>query len=900
MPKDEREQGTPLPLQGLLEHFARTWRLSMRATRVLQTLRDLAGSLGAYVSDLRSADMSIAEFESALELLASKRLVWRKGEKVGLTRAGLTDPYSTEDPLDDLHNQLESQIQNELAAQGMPVCPRHSLPAVVSLILSILAEDSAAAQAAKNALHPNCARACVSVADRAKKGELPPPLSLLRAAHDVAKFLAVYPKPLHADWASTDPLTVILDTNIAIAFLCHADPAHRFVVGVLSALSQRHPPPSLLFMEESLEELGRVLAWCEREVDTRHLRVLLGGQPPMNQPRVASFILEFVRERMWGRFSDYADTIYRRFEAWESGSCDHLPEQQRPAGNLPVQTVPAGKIAPLGRLATIGSEEPWRYLRRNRLAHDVGLLDLAIRIQQRDLAARAVIWTNDELLEFLARSVSPDIRNKILYRLEILSALGGAQTDLVGTISAKLVEGILRLVDTEVIEHSLPEDVDRALSLLQQEDTMVTIEPNALKPLLPLLRHDEDNVWSLRREKELPKYIAQIQDVREDILARLLRSESVERDYISLNTDLSMAIGAHGTTGVHMSSLHTIDTWASDPCMRVPTMSTCLRLVVCPHSVSHIDLPWALWDVFQRAAMVPGPSTSIGGEPADDEVEEPDQQESERPPSSAGISDAARAPKALRGDRGSLPSPWSSDGRYMMSILTRPRGMPCVVLRVDEVREKERCLLANCRSFLDGGVPEVLRSDLEGDELLSIISGLCITDKMIRFLADIDPKDLKGSLLVVHTGWYATKRPTWLDLRSPSWEAMHVWNIHPWLSDAAAAFLGELPVAGIATDAPMLDCPLYLVTSESPLVAQLAAAKFLETRRIGSTAPAQPVHHEFLTRGRILMEGLTIPQEVDSWYQGKPYILSECVLSFISTHVETDCALASAMLRIPT
>jgi hypothetical protein len=173
-------------------------------------------------------------------------------------------------------------------------------------------------------------------------------------------------------------------------------------------------------------------------------------------------------------------------------------------------------------------------------------------------------------------------------------------------------------------------------------------------------------------------------------------------------------------------------------------------------------------------------------------------------------------------------------------------------------------------------IPKAVRylAQLDGEALARLVHGLFIDAAAID--KRLPPEqDISGKLIVLHTGWTDKLAPKRQNLSSFSWEGVHPWLLHPWLDKVAITTLIGRGIAGIAIDAPMPDCPLYIAGNTIPVHSALVAARKLLFEHGFDYSPVphlekrQPVHVELLIRFLILAEGLSIPECVNGWYSSE-------------------------------
>ena len=162
---------------------------------------------------------------------------------------------------------------------------------------------------------------------------------------------------------------------------------------------------------------------------------------------------------------------------------------------------------------------------------------------------------------------------------------------------------------------------------------------------------------------------------------------------------------------------------------------------------------------------------------------------------------------------------------------------------------------------------------LSGTELADLVMALRINPKTLLVERIPNSIDLKDTLLILHTGWAQRFIEKKEELCSSFWQAGHPWLLHPWLDEEAVLGLIHQGIKGIAIDAPMSDCPLYIAKYSPQKRSNLAEAVKIVTERGKSQGfdleKKQPVHIETLSRFKILVESLDIPHFVENWYPHK-------------------------------
>lgn len=285
------------------------------------------------------------------------------------------------------------------------------------------------------------------------------------------------------------------------------------------------------------------------------------------------------------------------------------------------------------------------------------------------------------------------------------------------------------------------------------------------------------------------------------------------------------------------------------------------------HSSTHVDLPWAL-DLTDPRLRAYGTS---------------------------GV------PAAIDCDRRAL--------RMRRALLT-PRPVEVVLLRLTYKREILKDFI------VERGGAKVLNPSITANRLASLVKRLAIDHKELsRILESV--KSLTGKVVVLHTGWTAAFMPRGADLASPHNEMSAAWLVHPWLTPRAARdLIHEHRPEAVGVDAPMLDCPCYVLSdiSASQKVHEACKSVFSDRfdqqpGRLGELLCEQPVHSRALPNGVLLLENLDIPNCVEpswtrehgdrSWYKKGWTYSNEGFVTFLRHPLLMDGALGKLLVRGP-
>jgi kynurenine formamidase len=243
-------------------------------------------------------------------------------------------------------------------------------------------------------------------------------------------------------------------------------------------------------------------------------------------------------------------------------------------------------------------------------------------------------------------------------------------------------------------------------------------------------------------------------------------------------------------------------------------MWTSFRVHLSPHSVTHMDLPWAL------ARMSP--------------------------------------------DYASLAGQKLRMARYTTTLV-----FDAIVL---DLRDKQRFLEGALASTPLGEFKPVRR--LEPEEVRDLNTDLLITRRDILGAlqgAENPTREhlaLKERFVVLHTGWRERYAKGWHDLSNPAWEFLHPYLTHPYLNDETADWLVRCGIKGIGIDSSNMECPLYMLDPDlAPKYAEVQREYWRKT--VSSNGLFEPVHGRILRSGTLLVESLAIySRDLDPYYRG--------------------------------
>jgi len=313
---------------------------------------------------------------------------------------------------------------------------------------------------------------------------------------------------------------------------------------------------------------------------------------------------------------------------------------------------------------------------------------------------------------------------------------------------------------------------------------------------------------------------------------------------------------------VSPKALHDADTWAT------------ALLQVSPHLGSHIDLPWAMGgaalehigalEALKHMAESHLPRNPGGGRAWKDIY--------------AWISDVTDRLEIRRGpDPRSYGLRLGPPPRLGIKSFLQPVLPECVVLDFT-------CLAAKMAEYTQiwrNGQPAILRPDMTTEQVIQLVSSLCITSEAVKdamcSLSKDGLKALQGKLLVVRTGWSRTFRPPDdMDMAAPRFEGFLPWLLHPYLDGDSARWLASsVGVWGVAIDCLNLENPLYYATKPMWRPVEEARAILIGTERF--PRGLQLSHLNFLWRGKYLIENIA---DVGCVPSGKHARGRACLLPF--------------------
>jgi kynurenine formamidase len=162
---------------------------------------------------------------------------------------------------------------------------------------------------------------------------------------------------------------------------------------------------------------------------------------------------------------------------------------------------------------------------------------------------------------------------------------------------------------------------------------------------------------------------------------------------------------------------------------------------------------------------------------------------------------------------------------------------------------------------------------------------------------------IEGKVLILNTGWAARFLTTHEDLADRQNELCHAWLVHPWLSQKTAEAIADSGAIGVAIDAPMVDCPLYVSHGDLAQKVQDSVFSIEYDRDESGTGIMmepndQPMHSRGLPRGMLLFEHLMIRQaDADRLYDDRSVCMPEMLAFYYRLDGVLDGALCKLLLR---
>jgi len=480
----------------------------------------------------------------------------------------------------------------------------------------------------------------------------------------------------------------------------------------------------------------------------------------------------------------------------------------------------------LKKLKTI---HEWKWRSDSKERHDVELVLYATEKNSSDLPYRYVVWTTHKRLPVLAEHIGadpevvlfgPGLQADIncpgdVIRDYLLHAFLSAERRVPHEIGD--LRRALRGIRSGQRRRSLSEVLVRVLSIVRAGTTPHDIEegpsPGEIEwgPAEPIVA-------------SVPKEILSAD-------SNLLH----EIGWIDMSIDWALSPGGHSTPPLRIF-------WGGQGEERGAS-----QWQICPHAVTHMDLPWALDEL-----------------PA----------------------------LATKGDKRIFMDHPEAQ-RHLLSLAT-PRTSRAIFTAFTDLADE-----TDARNRHDAG------SDIppfSGEQLAEFIRQRRIGVE--TFQSRIPSSlDLEGALLVIHTGWTCRFAPKGDDISSLFWEGMHPWLVHPWLDKPLVTYLAHRGISGIAIDAPMADCPIYVASRlapQNPEIRKAAAITYEEEFNGVKLPPRQPAHVKFLGDFSILIEALDIPREVEQWYpDGSSHFETDVFTSGLHFHLLPDALMIKFLAKDP-
>lgn len=241
------------------------------------------------------------------------------------------------------------------------------------------------------------------------------------------------------------------------------------------------------------------------------------------------------------------------------------------------------------------------------------------------------------------------------------------------------------------------------------------------------------------------------------------------------------------------------------------------HLSVCPHSVTHLDLP----------AATRGLSASAGPEPS----------------------------RVLQDKDSSVPFNY-----------TTAFSRPCIVVNLlDRLMAMEDLVAAAMRrNNLPGRLPTRPEALWTAPEYAHIMRLLRVdVDEIRSILSDWDAASLAEKCIILCTGWRSFA-PTYRDCCHPTWWAWHPFLLHPYLTQQAGEWLRAVGVKGVCTDAPSVDTPLRHWIHAPDDAMKLAWEPVHDAVRAAHSSRTKPVpiHDLFSGGDGFIIESLQLTSDV--------------------------------------
>lgn len=673
----------------------------------------------------------------------------------------------------------------------------------------------------------------------------------------------------------SEPLHVILDTNVLVRLLCESSPEHTLFYSVLEELVSDRPTTVHVFTI-SIRELRGIVRAGEAYLEAAASWPGSAARLSSKQGETYSsftdnpFVVEYLSSVDCGMpYTCFADRAFRRI-------CATLAEGARtqidaksaniPIGRIGHVTLPCKVIVHSGPWPEEGSQVPntspyhamesWptyagalRWLLRRKdsaeqAQHDAQLYAEVSRHRRSDGRGHWIVWTIDGwLFEFERCVLKLSQADGRIYRsTRMIQGLLARPPSL----SSVQEEALRQLLSWASTRSSLTDRLAAALDLSQGVGRDSYEQGREL-----LLRAygDPYGVLGIMQDQELVEAVdtEEPEDTAGEDEQQAAESVSCRRACCGWPKDLERSepwegvcqavpkrhvteLTLHGGPGRYVEL--SVD-WGDYVASHGPLPLTIGRresvgegtagiypeIQLSVHSVSHFDLPWAVV----------------------------------RPPSELGVPD-------LRDTRGSA--------RAMLTQhrLTRSQEREAVIV---DLRYKSEALAGMLCEAPAGSGEWVVRPD-KRSQIQTILQRLWISrdDLEMRLATRTGHVSLSNRWLLLHTGWPELFRPAWPDLSNPGFECWHAWSLHPYLDQVCVEWLLEQGIYGLATDTSMVDCPAYVLPRSAELLSDLSdAVNFLkQARSVSRGMPHlpthQPVHTRILLHNKPMLESLYVDSAV--------------------------------------
>ena len=462
--------------------------------------------------------------------------------------------------------------------------------------------------------------------------------------------------------------------------------------------------------------------------------------------------------------------------------------------------------------------------------HDVQLVLFAHRQNELDGDTHHVVWTHHAKLARLCEILGIDA-SFVLYGpgLRAYTSFGGTETirDYLrkAFLSGEKDSGLNLL------------DLQRAIDNIRAhtaEHSASQIVPTLLRVLRAGVQSDVPEASDIWQGE--PNVSERYQISAPEGLRVTEPSDLDKLGWISMTMDWGLSPGGHGIAPLGVMWEGDIHQWNSRS----------MHWSMSPHTVTHIDLPWAL---------------------------------------EQHLAEFGQDPRAFRD---------TVEAQRFFNRTVEPRSLRAVF--IDFTQMQSHLGLRDSRGLLRD------MFDWTPNRLVEVTMASRI-DRAALVARIPETVDLNDRLVVIHTGWASTFSNLQTDLSSLLWEGAHPWLVHPWLDGSAAAYLTTRGSLGLAIDAPMADNPMCIADHVSPSRTAIseACAILFGNGPTGKGLPRkQETHIEFLTKFRLLVESLCIPETVMQWYGASGHCVeTEVFMTTLHFHLLPDAAPIVFMARDP-